>query len=234
MSEVSPYYSVVRADVFSPTTPLEQYFARHNRELPRARVLKALEDHFKSQLRALAGLVPADKKLILREWSHGDFFVSSRFSSSVLPLLDFCEVTGVVLLRNPVDCFLSGKTYDAWSMIGSDVREFCRRYHKFCCVFLNNPALVNVKYEEFAADPDRTLERLCEKLGLAFNPDYQRELGRHRLSGSSGRFSTDRIAPRPRRFLSEAEKRDFLSSGDYLEACALAGYPADLATAQTV
>ena len=87
------------------------------------------------------------------------------FSSSTLPLLDFTEPVSLVLLRHPLDCFLSGKTYNAWNPIKSDVNEFSRRYVKFCEFFRQRPGVLTVKYEDFAARPDDVFEGFAKSSG---------------------------------------------------------------------
>jgi hypothetical protein len=228
LNEIHPYFSVIPDAGFSPTTPLDQYLARYKRILPEAEIARARTESFRFQLQYLLKLAGDGNRLLLREWSHGDFFASERFSSASLPLLDFAQPTSLVALRHPVDCFLSGKTYNAWNPINSDVDEFCRRYAKFCEFFRERPGVLFVQYEDFTARPDALLQEVCEKLGLAYNSDYMRQLNQFRLSGGSGRTSYEKIAPRPRRPLSEAERSAFLNSTYFTRACELGEYPAGL------
>jgi hypothetical protein len=228
LNEIHPYFSVIPDAGFSPTTPLDQYLARYKKTLPETEIARARSESFRFQLQYLLKLAGDGNRLLLREWSHGDFFASERFSSASLPLLDFAQPTSLVALRHPVDCFLSGKTYNAWNPINSDVDEFCRRYAKFCEFFRERPGALFVQYEDFAARPDALLQEVCEKLGLAYNPDYMRQLNQFRLSGGSGRTSYEKIAPRPRRPLSDAERGGFARSGHYARACEFAGYSPEL------
>jgi hypothetical protein len=228
LNEIHPYFSVIPDAGFSPTTPLDQYLARYKKTLPDAEIARARSESFRFQLQYLLKLAGDGNRLLLREWSHGDFFASERFSSASLPLLDFARPTSLVALRHPVDCFLSGKTYNAWNPINSDINEFCRRYAKFCEFFRERPGVLFIQYEDFTARADALLQEVCEKLGLAFNPDYMRQLNQFRLSGASGRTSYEKIAPRPRRPLSEAERGAFLNSAHFTRACELGEYPAGL------
>src|SRR5271155_3616016 len=167
LNELNPYFSAIPEAGFSPTTPLDQYLERYSKELSANEIAEARQEFFRFQLKYIHQQIRREKILLVREWSHGDFFASDRFSSSVLPLLDFAKPVSLVLLRHPIDCFLSGKTYNAWRPIRSDIDEFCRRYSKFCDFFLTRPATHIVKYEDFAAKPDALLQETCEKLGLA-------------------------------------------------------------------
>ena len=167
VNEVHPYFSVIPEAGFSPSTPLQQYLARYGKELPDAEMDKVGEELFQFQIQSLQRLA-GNKTLILREWSHGDFFETDRFSSSVLPLLEFAEPRSVVLIRHPIDCYLSGKTYNAWHMIASDINEFCRRYCLFCRFFMERPGIFVIRYEDFVADSDKAMRDLCGKLNLAF------------------------------------------------------------------
>lgn len=224
LNEIHPYFSIIPDAAFSPTTPLDQYLARYRKALPEADTVKAQGEVFRCQVEQILKLAGGEKQLLLREWSHGDFFASERFSSAALPLLDFAKPASLVLLRHPVDCFLSGKTYNAWNPIKSDIDEFCRRYAKFCEYFRSVPGALIVRYEDFAAGSDTFLKEVCGKLGLPFNPAYMKDLNQFRLSGASGRTSYEAIAPRPRRPLSEAERKAFLASAHYAHACEAGGY----------
>ena len=228
LNEIHPYFSVIPDAGFSPTTPLEQYLARYKKTLPETEIARARRESFRFQLQYLLRLSGDGNRLLLREWSHGDFIASERFSSASLPLLDFARPTSLVTLRHPVDCFLSGKTYNAWNPINSSIDEFCRRYVKFCEFFRDRSDVLFVQYEDFTARPDVLLKDVCERLGLAFNPDYMRQLNQFRLSGASGRTSYEKIAPRPRRPLSDAERSAFLNSAHYAKACELGKYQAKL------
>jgi hypothetical protein len=228
LNEIHPYFSAIPDAAFSPTTPLDQYLARYRNDLHQDEIAEARQELFRFQLHYLHRSIGSGKKLLLREWSHGDFFMSERFSSSTLSLVDFTDLVSLVLLRHPVDCFLSGKTYNAWNPIRSDIDEFCRRYAKFCEFFRGRPGIQFVHYEDFAARPDALLKDVCSELGLAFNPDYMKSLNQFRLSGASGRTSYEKIAPRPRRPLDEAERNAFMASAHFARACALGEYPAEL------
>lgn len=227
LNEIHPHFSAIPDAAFSPTTPLDQYLGRYRKELSGDEIAEARQELFRFQLKYIHEQIGPGKNLLVREWSHGDFFASDRFSSSVLPLVDFVTPASVVLVRHPIDCFLSGKTYNAWNPIRSDIDEFCRRYCKFCDFFLARPAAHIVKYEDFVTGRDALLKEICEKLGLAFNPDYMQQLNQFRVSGGSGRTAYDKIAPRPRRPISDAERNAFRRSDYFLKACALAGYPAE-------
>jgi hypothetical protein len=224
LNEIHPYFSAIPDAAFSPTTPLDQYLERYRKELSGDEIVEARQELFRFQLQYIHEQIGRGKNLLVREWSHGDFFASDRFSSSVLPLVDFARPVSVVLLRHPIDCFLSGKTYNAWNPIRSDIHEFCRRYCKFCDFFVARPATHIVKYEDFAARPVSLLKEMCEKLGLTFHPDYMLQLNQFRLSGASGRTAYDKIAPRPRRPMSDAEQSAFQKSEYFLKACELGGY----------
>jgi hypothetical protein len=227
LNEVHPYVSNVPGAAFSPTTPLDQFVTRYRQMLPDADVIRTREEFFRAQIEAVLRLANG-KMLLLREWSHGDFYVSDRFASSILPLIAFSRPRSVTLLRHPVDAFLSGKTYGAWKIIGDDIDEFCRRYVKFCEFFQARPDILSLKYEDFAAAPDAFLGDVCARLGLTFNPGYMRDLNRFRLSGASGRTTYDRIVPRPRRTMSDTERNAFRASAHYARACMLGGYSPEL------
>jgi len=228
LNEIHPYFSVIPDAAFSPTTPLEQFLARYGKSLQKTDVAKARGEAFRCKIEQILRLAGEEKQVLLREWSHGDFFASERFSSAALPLLDFARPASLVLLRHPVDCFLSGQTYNAWNPIKSDINEFCRRYAKFCEFFRGVPGALFLRYEDFVSRPDGVLQQMCKKLAVTFNPFYLRDLNQFKLSGASGRTSYEQIAPRPRRPMGEAERAAFLNAEHFAKACELGGYSAAL------
>ena len=89
LNEIHPYFSIIPDAAFSPTTPLEQFLARYKETLTDDDIAKARAEAFRFKVQSVLALVKGGKKVLLREWSHGDFFASDRFSSAILPLLDF-------------------------------------------------------------------------------------------------------------------------------------------------
>lgn len=84
--------------------------------------------------------------------------------------------------------------------------------------------LATVKYEDFLADSDGALDRLCDALEIPFDPTYRvRWRDFDKLTGDVG-GATTAIAPTPTRELL-AELRDrLLSSDSYREICLRLGY----------
>ena len=73
LNEMHPHFTVIPEHGFSPSTPMHQYLARYNEEMTKEELVKAREELFRFQIQYLHELA-GTRKLILREWSHGDFF----------------------------------------------------------------------------------------------------------------------------------------------------------------
>ncbi|MTW21257.1 sulfotransferase family protein [Allochromatium palmeri] len=137
--------------------------------------------------------------LVLREHSHGQF----HFGEAVAERPTLRAIVGrvyptraLVTVRHPFDTFLSLQD-TGWVQHFSPptLDEYARRVHAFLDAHAGCPL---IRYEDFVADPAATMQRICEGLGLGYNPDFIESFSAIELSGDSGRHG-DRISPRPRR-----------------------------------
>ena len=137
--------------------------------------------------------------LVLRDHSHGQFNFGEAVAErpTLRAIVEGVYPTrALVTMRHPFDTFLSLQD-TGWVKHFSPptIDEYARRVHAFLDAHAGCPL---IRYEDFVADPAATMQRICEVLGLGYNPDFIESFAAIELSGDSGRRG-DRISPRPRR-----------------------------------
>lgn len=161
--------------------------------------------------------------LVLRDHAHSHF--CARTDPESRPTLyEILQLTAplrsVVTIRHPLDSFLS-LSHNGWLHFDPPtLGEYSRRY----AAFLDRHAeLPVVLYEDFIRSPEEVLERLCGLLELPFSPLALDLFPVVKMTGDSGR-SSSQIKERARRDVPPgiAEMRE--SSQDYRALCDRLGY----------
>lgn len=161
--------------------------------------------------------------LVLRDHAHSQFCFGPDLPKrpTLLEMLGRGhEVRALVTVRHPLDSYLS-LLRKGWTQFSpASLPEYARRYH----VFLDRHAGVEVlRYEEFLADPQAAMQRICGVLDLAYAPEFADRFPAIHLSGDSGRRG-DEIAARPRRPVPEGLARLTRSNAAYRTLCERLGY----------
>lgn len=146
-----------------------------------------------------------DLHLILRDWAHLDFIAvpflpipSNRFGL-VDYLAEQFDLRRLCLVRHPIDNWLSLRKLRILNG-GVSIETFLRGYRHYA----ERAVEVGfVKYEDFVAQPATTLERMCETLGLPFDPAFQAHWNSYlKVTGDTGgtsrgsRSSEIKVLPR--------------------------------------
>lgn len=166
--------------------------------------------------------------LILREHCH-DHFHSGEIDPDrptlTEILADHYPLQSLVTVRHPLDSYL-GLLNNRWlTFPEASFSEYCRRY----LLFLDRHAGVDIlRYEDFVAEPEASMQWICAQLDLRYAPDFIQLFGAIRLSGGSGRSSTE-IRLRPRRPLPDGLSRELEESESYAQLCARLDYSPDTA-----
>ncbi|VAX41564.1 hypothetical protein MNBD_PLANCTO03-897, partial [hydrothermal vent metagenome] len=114
------------------------------------------------------------KTLLLRDWSHLDYLgtpftepsFASRSSQLLGPRFALCRFATV---RHPADQWVSQQRLD---MLRGRVEPAV--YLRGCRAFAELAAEVGfVRYEDFTRDPEAELARLCEGLGVEYDPAWR-------------------------------------------------------------
>jgi hypothetical protein len=98
--------------------------------------------------------------------------------------------------------------------------EYCTRLFNFLS---NHTASNIVKYEDFVEDTDLEMRKICDILELKFNENYKEIFDVFRVSGGSGRTSSN-IGKRERKEISNNFLQEVSSSKMYNKIKDLVGY----------
>ncbi len=171
--------------------------------------------------------------LVLRDWSHLDYigkpFVEPGYGFALADSLgDAYEVVQISTTRHPVDQYLSLQSFPGFKdLIPVDA------YLKGCVAFAEFAAANGfVRYEDFVADPDAGLGKICDALEIEFDASYAKKWHQYTTitgdnANTGGRSSEAReIRPMPRKAVDEELMDRFRVCQDYERACSLLGYEA--------
>jgi len=173
-----------------------------------------------------------NKKLVLRDFAYLDFIgmpivkpPSFRLMLAEILSYEF-EVIQFAIVRHPVDQWLSMiNSTPVFLKVSLDV--YLKGYLEFgkqiqSCGF--------IRYEDFAKEPEKQMEYLCDKLRLRFDRTFvARWASYNKITGDldckkSRAASLQRIAQLPRRPMEEELKKHFRNNSNSREAIELLDY----------
>lgn len=167
-------------------------------------------------------------RLVIRDWSHLDFTGPPLVREPSCRLLTaetlapHFRLRQVATVRHPIDQWQSLRRVPL--MRGRiDLDRFLKGYRRFAELC---PALGFVRFEDFCADPEAALKRLCAALDIPFDTGWRaRWAGYDRITGDEGarRAAGELTLPR-RRPLEPGLADAFLKHPDYRPALELLGY----------
>jgi len=169
--------------------------------------------------------------LVLRDWSHLDYlgrpFVEPGLGFALGEALGGAyEIKQICTTRHPVDQYLSMQSFpgmEGMFTVGEHLRG---------CLAFARYAVEHgfVRYEDFTGDPDAALMRICDAIGVRFDPGYRdRWHGYTTITGDNaqtgGRSASEKeIRSLPRKPVDPAIMDAFRACPEYGQACALLGY----------
>lgn len=166
-----------------------------------------------------------NKHLVIRDHSHSDYLTTNLLEGQGTTrkfLAADYNVKAVVTVRHPVDSYLSMQLRGWVKFSPPSFDEFCRRY----LLFLKyNPTLSLFKYEDFARQPEATIQAISNVLNLKYTPNFIKHFNQHKLTGGSGRSSDEVIRLRQRRSYDEGFAQEVSQSTHYREICRSLNYP---------
>ena len=226
MSEIDPLspFDGTPADRTQPFRPLDVLNAARDALRPADRAV--LERGFGAAIGALhAALGETGRRLCIRSHSHSQFHTGAELADrpTVHELLErVAPVRAVVTVRHPLDSLISLRR-NGWVHYAPDTLDtYCTRYAAFLDA---HAGLEILKYEEFVAAPEATMERLCDRLELRFDPDFVALMRDVRLSGDSGRRG-DVISARKRQAVPPDLADQVSGSSAFAALCARLNYAA--------
>lgn len=162
-------------------------------------------------------------KLVIRAHSHADYCFEGEVPNvdTVTRLLSpHFELKHLVTVRNPIDAFMSLRQ-NGWVHFSPDsFDEYCERFRRFLNGFEQAEI---VSYEDLVEDPRATVKRCSDLLELDFIEDIFDYLDIFKVSGDSGR-SGSKIAPRPRKPITDEYRREIMSSPSFQKLCKQYGF----------
>ena len=136
-----------------------------------------------------------NQQLIIRDHAHHDFIASKRNVSLLKKVLsERFKIRSLITVRNPIDSWLSMIPYKWHKPVGT-FDEYCLRYLNFLNYFSDT---YTEKYEKFVESPDIFMAQICEYCRIEYTPDYKSRIADTKLTGDSGRKSSE-ISARSRR-----------------------------------
>jgi hypothetical protein len=162
-------------------------------------------------------------RLVLRDHAHSHFCQGAEVAER--PNLRQLMPAGVplrslVTVRHPLDSYASLVGNDWLHFEPRNFDTYCRRY----LMFLDSHAGVPVlRYEDFVAAPQATMQQLCDILELRYEPGFAERMQGQRISGDSGRSGTI-IAARRRSARAEALRAEAGASGACVQLIERLGY----------
>lgn len=220
LSEIDPLSTMPSLRAFAPTDLIS--LVRYSSYVPDEETLKRI---FWGGFPAIFETAQAlGRDLVLRDHTHSQFCYHEDGSERETfrnILSERYDVRSLVTVRHPLDSYTSLVLENKWAIFQPQtMEEYCRRYHLFLERFDDCEIL---RYEDFVAAPETEMQRICEVLDLAYNPDFQMTFSAIQLSGDSGRRSGN-IAPRPRREVALSLKEELSQSSSYASLCKKLGY----------
>ncbi|WP_156943948.1 sulfotransferase [Roseivivax isoporae] len=185
-----------------------------------AEVFRAALTEIHSQVNLVGG------RLILRDHAHSHYCTRSDATSRSTTLRiveDASTVISLLTTRHPLDSFIGLQVNDWRHFDPFTLQEYSLRYMEFLD---DHSGVPRISYENFVADPEVELQRMCSVLQLPFTPDALKNFSAVVLSGDSGRRG-DVILERPRRPVSEELVSSANHSENYHALCARLGYDPD-------
>jgi hypothetical protein len=222
LSEVDPLSTPVKQPPrpqFAPTDMITLM-----RQSPRGATAEQLIEIFLGELRIIYSHTNQDGlRLVLRDHAHSHYCrgteIPERPSLREMVAGEF-PILSVVTVRDPVDSYLSLKANGWIHFLPATFDEYCRRYLAFLHAYENEPI---VRFEDFVANPEFEMARICRILDMPLNPDFQNLFAVQRLTGDSGRSGMS-IDNRPRRHVNTELAAEIEPSTKYGELREILGY----------
>lgn len=167
--------------------------------------------------------------LVIRDWSHIDYTGWPHNSNptykltTAKTLASRFTIVKTATVRHPIDQWLSLNESQSWADTEFSLDNFLFGYRKFAETAVD---IGYGRYEDFVDNPKNFLENLCQKLRIAYDPDFENNWANYQsittaVRSRDGGFS---ISKRPRREVEPELFELFSSNKDYQKAIKLLGY----------
>ena len=172
LSEIHP--SAQHAASFNAIKQAQQwlnfdpFYKKHHESTDFVAIIRAIEQHCADQ----------QQTLVIRDWSHIDYLgvpVTSKPTNTpalINSLNKHFDILNVQLVRNPIDIWLSTRRLNLIKNTDITTKEFIQAYLHYLQKTRGSYQLI---YENFLADPDKSLKQVCSALKLNFDQEYSQK-----------------------------------------------------------
>lgn len=218
LSEVHPFTDLAMGKEkpkYSPSdiTSLTKYAGIPKQKELAAKLFKKSIDEVNVHITKFGG------SLILRDHTHADYCVGEHIhNNSIVELLkDSYQITSLVTLRNPIDCYLSLLAKGWVHFKPATFDEYCKRL----LAFLNNFTKEQIVfYEDFVQQTQQVVKKMCSKLEIPFDDAFEATFDVFSVTGDSGRKGSI-VGVRKRRDVSKVFEEEVKNSPYFKKVCKL-------------
>lgn len=164
--------------------------------------------------------------LVIRDWTHMDFtgvpFVKPSYRLlTAEALADRFNILSVSSTRHPVTQWLS---LNKLAIIKGklSLEQYLTGYLNFAKAAVETGFQ---RYEDFVADPNSELKKICSVLDIKFDPEYENRWWKYEnITGDNSRKEEQVISPRKAKKISSDILAPFRADDNYWSALELLGY----------
>ena len=227
VSEVNPAW-MFGSSVFKPGDVFGQYSQStgcYQWSLERAKAV-----YQSSVQEVFAHCRASGRQLLLRDWTHGDFF--DDIFPHVLSTRDWLpselRAASLLTVRHPIESYVSARSNNIEAINRISLDEYCFRYLYFLRCY---PDASIMRYEDFCLHPSVQLQALSDLFSLSCRTDGV-SLSDIGISGDSGRRSNrPQLRPSKAGLVEAADPPR--ATKNYIKLCDLLGYSVDLKAGST-
>jgi len=177
----------------------------------------------------------AGSHLVIRDWTHVDFIkrkeneYKPKYNFNILEQLNSIgNLKAFVFVRDAIDVYLSSS---------KQINEFSMAYLIYVKKILEEQFPI-FKYEDLIENPDDTVKKICDLIGIEYSPDYKRFnenlkcTGDIQLGKRSRGLYKGGIVKLPRKWVACSSRKKIDACKNLIEANSLLGYPTSYSLAK--
>jgi hypothetical protein len=167
--------------------------------------------------------------LVIRDWSHMDFTgwphnnKPSYKLTTARVLASRFTIIKTATVRHPIDQWLSFSESQSWTGTEFSLGNYLKGYRKFAEAAAK---MGYERYEDFADNPKMILEKLCKKLRINYDAQFEDNCNSYQsiTTATRDRDGGFSISKRPRRPVEDELIESFAGNKDYKAAIKILGY----------
>ncbi|MEX0808672.1 MAG: hypothetical protein WD044_08080 [Dongiaceae bacterium] len=228
LSEIHPAGAAIHYPVYDPIEQAMRWYGLVD-ESERARLGRTTPERFADAIALISGRAEArGLALVIRDWTQLDYLglpfrreTSARLET-VAALEDRFNIRSFATVRHPIGQWLSLRKIAGTGEL--TLEGFLAGYRRFAA---DAVAMGFVRYEDFTASPEASLQQIATGLALPYDPSFVDRWTEYRhMTGDTppADESTRRIAPAKARPLPPGLVERFAALPDFNQAIGMLGY----------